>query len=74
MKKILVLFLIGLVSCKQRADFDPRFPARPGTVPLTTCDGTPIEWTWEDQRALNEGRLFLEKKGDCVIAIVIKKD
>jgi hypothetical protein len=73
MKTLTLLSLLSLASCAEREAFDPRFPKRPDSVPLTTCDGTPIEWTWKKQRALNEGRLHFEYKNGCVIAVVISK-
>lgn len=72
MKK-LIFFSLLLAGCQEREAFDPGHPKRPATVPLTTCDGTPIEWTWKKQRALEEGRLHFEYKGDCVIAVIISK-
>ena len=72
MKKLILASLL-FVGCQEQEAFDPRFPKRPANVPLTTCDGTPIDWSWKKQRALEEGRLHLVYKGDCVIAVVISK-
>lgn len=74
MKSILALAIIISVSaCADFKDIDPYHPARPADVPLTTCDGTPIEWNWEKQRAYTAGRLFFERDSSgCVIAVIRK--
>jgi hypothetical protein len=70
MKKTLIL--LALIGCT-RKEVDPYHPTRPAEIPSTTCDGTPIEWNWEKQRAYADGKLFLAKDSTgCVIALIKK--
>jgi hypothetical protein len=70
--QILILTSI-MLGCNQREAFDPGHPIRPADVPKTTCDGTPIEWTWKKQRAWNQGKLFFERDSSgCVLAVIIQ--
>ena len=72
MKKMIILALL-LAGCTSAERPEREVLRRPAEIPLTTCDGTPIEWTWKKQRAWKEGRFSLVYKGDCVIATVISK-
>jgi len=73
MNKFFFLLFLVLCSCKQKAHFVKEVLKRPKGIPETTCDGTPIEWTWKKQRAYEDGRLFFARKpSGCVIAVIIK--
>lgn len=64
---------VAVTACTGHPTVDPYHPTRPSDIPETTCDGTPIEWTWEKQRAYNEGKITLIKSDEgCVIGVVRK--
>lgn len=74
MKKSVILIGLALTfGCSTHGDRDPYHPTRPSGVPTTTCDGTPIEWTWEKQRAYDEGKLFFERDSTGCVIVVIRK-
>ena len=75
MKRIIAycVVVVALTACTGQSSVDPYHPTRPKDIPETTCDGTPIEWNWEKQRAYNEGKKILVKSDEgCVIGIVRK--
>jgi hypothetical protein len=74
MKRLLLFVGLIIASCNDgRPEIDPYHPTRPADIPATTCDGTPIEWNWENQRSYNKGMLFLAKDSTgCVIAVIRK--
>lgn len=75
MKRIILycVMAVALTACTGKSSVDPYHPVRPSDIPETTCDGTPIEWNWEKQRAYNEGKITLLRSNEgCVIAVVRK--
>lgn len=72
MKKI-ILFVALLAACGPTVEKDPHHPKRPAAIPETTCDGTPIEWNWEKQRAYDRGRLFVERDSSGCVLVIIRK-
>jgi hypothetical protein len=75
MKKITLLLVVALCAC---TDGPKKFPheavlQRPADFPTTTCDGTPIDWTWDKQHAYEEDRLLVHRsKEGCVDMVVIE--
>lgn len=78
MKKLIALLITVQFACntEPREQIDYRFPKRPADIPLTTCDGTPIEWTWSLQRSYEKGGVKLIRKSStdtCVIVVMARK-
>jgi hypothetical protein len=74
MKKLIPILALLAAACSQpEKEIDPYHPTRPADVPDTTCDGTHIEWTWEKQRAYNEGKLSFSRDSSGCVVMVIRK-
>jgi len=73
MKRILFACVLTM-GCSAPSVRDPYHPTRPAEIPAITCSGDSVEWDWKKQRAWDEGRLFVEKREDCVIAIILKAE
>jgi hypothetical protein len=70
-----ILVALALAGCTAAVSETENRAVRPGDIPATTCDGTPIEWTHKKQRAYDDGRLTLAKDSTgCVIAIITKNE
>jgi uncharacterized protein YceK len=76
MKQIIIIIIVSLLvaGCDSPGrEIDPYHPTRPKDIPVTMCDGTPIEWNWEKQRSYNEGKLFVEKDSNGCVLLIIRK-